>query len=158
MATKKQTETTTPTKKKMGRPRKEIAQDQFEKLCGLMCTKAEIAGWFKCSEDTIENWCKRTYGSTFSAAFKEHSADGKISLRRYQFELAKKSAAMAIFLGKNYLGQRDVVEQNSNVNVLSQASDILSGVNTVIGNEADGTSGTPQPLPDDQGTSDTSGG
>jgi hypothetical protein len=30
-----------------------------------------------------------------------------MSLRRYQFKLAQKSAAMAIFLGKNYLGQKD---------------------------------------------------
>jgi len=35
----------------------------------------------------------------------------KIQLRRNQFELSKKSAAMAIFLGKNYLGQKDVIQQ-----------------------------------------------
>ena len=32
---------------------------------------------------------------------------GFISLRRKQFELAEKSPAMAIFLGKQYLGQTD---------------------------------------------------
>ena len=32
---------------------------------------------------------------------------GKVSLRRLQFELAKRNAAMAIFLGKNLLGQSD---------------------------------------------------
>ena len=31
----------------------------------------------------------------------------KIQLRRNQLELSKKSAAMAIFLGKNYLDQKD---------------------------------------------------
>ena len=31
----------------------------------------------------------------------------KIKLRKNQIELSKKSAAMAIFLGKNYLGQKD---------------------------------------------------
>ncbi len=30
-----------------------------------------------------------------------------MSLRRFQFKLAQRSAAMAIFLGKNYLGQSD---------------------------------------------------
>ena len=34
-----------------------------------------------------------------------------MSLRRNQFKLAEKSAAMAIFLGKNYLGQTDRFEQ-----------------------------------------------
>lgn len=96
---------------KMGRPRKEINKDEFEKLCGIMCTKEEIANIFDCSEDTIERWCKRTYNSTFAVAFKKYSADGKASLRRTQFKLAEKSATMAIFLGKNYLGQKDAYEQ-----------------------------------------------
>lgn len=33
-------------------------------------------------------------------------------MRRYQFELAKKNANMAIWLGKQYLGQRDNPEYN----------------------------------------------
>ena len=34
-----------------------------------------------------------------------------MSLRRYQFQLAQKNTAMAIWLGKQYLGQRDIVHQ-----------------------------------------------
>ena len=93
-----------------GRPRKEIDQIHFEKLCSIMCTKDEIAGFFDCSPDTIENYCKKTYRKTFSAVYKDKSAQGKISLRRTQFKLAEKSPAMAIFLGKQYLGQTDKVE------------------------------------------------
>jgi len=96
----------------MGRPRKEIDSDQFEKLCGLQCTLAEIAGWFGCSEDTIERWCKRTYTAGFADAFKRFSQSGKISLRRFQFKIAEKNAAMAIFLGKQYLGQKDDPDVN----------------------------------------------
>lgn len=92
---------------KMGRPQKEIDQTMFEKLCGLQCTQEEIAGMFDCSVDTIERWCKRTYSETFAETYKKHSANGKTSLRRAQFKLAEKSAAMAIWLGKQYLGQRD---------------------------------------------------
>lgn len=95
-----------------GRPRKEIDPIQFEKLCGLQCTLAEIAGWFQCSEDTIERWCKRQYAATFADAFKRYSQSGKISLRRYQFKIAEKNAAMAIFLGKQYLGQKDEPDIN----------------------------------------------
>lgn len=90
-----------------GRPRIEIDKEQFEKLCGLQCPKDEIAGWFDCSEDTIERWCKREYNTNFAEVFKEKRGKGKISLRRYQFELAKKNASMAIFLGKQILGQSD---------------------------------------------------
>ena len=90
-----------------GRPQKEIDKKIFENLCGLQCTLEEIAGVFDCSADTIERWCKREYGETFAETYKKHSAKGKMSLRRIQFKLAEKSAAMAIFLGKNYLGQKD---------------------------------------------------
>lgn len=44
--------------------------------------------------------------------FKKKSAGGKMSLRRYQFELAKKNASMAIWLGKQYLGQSDNPQGN----------------------------------------------
>ena len=91
----------------MGRPRKEIDKKQFANLCAFQCTLAEIAGFFECSMDTIERWCERELGKGFAEAFKEASAVGKTSLRRSQFKLAEKSAAMAIFLGKNILGQRD---------------------------------------------------
>ena len=96
-----------------GRPKIEIDKKQFENLCGLQCTLEEIAGWFRCSEDTIQRWCLRTYvdgngkPQSFAVVYKKYSADGKMSLRRAQFQLAKKSAAMAIFLGKQYLGQKD---------------------------------------------------
>lgn len=91
----------------MARPHKEIDTDNFKKLCGMQCTLSEIAGFFDCCEDTIENWCKRALKQSFSDAYKKYSASGKISLRRAQFRLAEKDAAMAIWLGKQYLGQRD---------------------------------------------------
>lgn len=91
-----------------GRPRIEIDKEQFEKLCGLQCPKDEIADWFNCSEDTIERWCKREYDENFADVFAKKRGRGKIALRRSQWELARKSAAMAIFLGKQYLGQTEV--------------------------------------------------
>lgn len=98
-----------------GRPRKKIDQTEFEKLCGLQCTEEEIASWFDCTVDTIENWCKREYGRKFSEVFAEKRSYGKISLRRTQWKLAEKNASMAIFLGKNYLGQRDAVDMSVEV-------------------------------------------
>ena len=92
---------------KGGRPPKEFDRDLFEQLCGIMCTEDEICDIFKTTDKTLSNWCKRTYGLGFSDAHKRFSARGKLSLRRYQFKLAQKNAAMAIFLGKNYLGQKD---------------------------------------------------
>lgn len=95
---------------KAGRPKVEIDQRTFENICALQPTLEDIAFVFDCSADTIERWCKRTYNDNFAETYKRFSAKGRMSLRRYQFKLAEKSAAMAIFLGKNYLGQRDCLE------------------------------------------------
>ena len=92
---------------KMGRPRIEIDKEQFEKLCAIQCTLDEIASWFRCSVDTIDRWCQRTYGVTFAGANKMLSQLGITSLRRAQFKMAQTNASMAIWLGKQYLGQRD---------------------------------------------------
>lgn len=94
----------------MARPRKEIDRKQFENLCGLQCTKEEICAFFELTDKTLESWCKRTYDKGFSEVFREKRGLGKISLRRSQFELAKKNATMAIWLGKQYLDQRDQVQ------------------------------------------------
>ena len=91
----------------MARPRKEIDKDQFMRLCGMFCTLKEIAGWFHCSEDTVERWCQRELKCSFAEAFSMASCMGKISLRRYLFKLAEKNASVCIFLAKNYLGMTD---------------------------------------------------
>lgn len=93
-----------------GRPRKEIDKKQFEQLCALQCTLDEIAGFFDCSIDTIERWCKREYKMNFAEVFRIKRQKGKISLRRNQFKLAEKHPQMAIWLGKNYLDQVDHTE------------------------------------------------
>lgn len=97
----------------MARPRKEINKDNFEKLCAIMCTESEICGFFGVTDKTLSRWCRDTYGLSFSEAYKRYSADGRISLRRAQFKIAERNATMAIFLGKNYLGQKDVMETNA---------------------------------------------
>lgn len=101
----------------MARPRKEIGLDEFEKLCGFMCTEEEIASFFDVSVDTLQRWCKRTYGEGFAGIYKNKSAYAKCTLRRYQMQLAEKNPAMAIFLGKQWLGQKDVNTTDATVNI-----------------------------------------
>ena len=93
----------------MGRPRKQDSIDQkmFEKLCGIQCTRQEISDWFYVSHDTLERWCKKTYKQTFQECFERFRSTGKISLRRSQWQQAEKNPTMAIWLGKQYLGQKD---------------------------------------------------
>lgn len=115
-----------PTGNPTGRPRKEIDQKTFENLCKIQCTESEIAGIFECSIDTVNLWCKRTFGMTFTDTYKRFSDQGKASLRRTQFKLAEKNPSMAIFLGKNLLGQTDKVEQTiMEVEDLSSLAEML---------------------------------
>lgn len=101
---------------KMGRPKKQIDKEQFEALCEIQCTQSEICSVLKVSEKTLIAWCKDTYNDTFSNTYKTFSEDGKKSLRRMQFESARKgNVAMQIWLGKQYLGQRDRTEVTENV-------------------------------------------
>lgn len=88
-----------------------IDKATFEKLCSIMCTEEEICGYFEVSHDTLVRWCHQEYKKTFIETFKDKSAVGKISLRRNQFKMAETNPSMAIFLGKQYLGQKDVVEE-----------------------------------------------
>lgn len=116
---------------KMGRPQIEIDKQSFESLCAIQCTLAEIASFFKCSEDTIERWCRRTYKDendspmTFAEVYKTFSVGGKISLRRFQFKLAEHNTSMAIWLGKQWLGQRD----NMDMSVESHGSKDVEALN-----------------------------
>ena len=87
-----------------------IDKKQFENLCGLQCTLLEICDFFDVEDDTLNSWCKKTYGTTFSEVLKQKRGKGQISLRRMQWKLAEKNTAMAIFLGKQYLGQKDKIE------------------------------------------------
>ena len=100
---------------KIGRPKKEINQNQFEFLCGIQCTEKEIAAFFDCDISTLSAWCKRTYKATFQDVSKNKAEVGKISLRRLQFKHAEKSPSMAIFLGKQYLGQRDQIAMTTDL-------------------------------------------
>jgi AraC-like DNA-binding protein len=95
------------TKRKVGRPKKRISQKQFEELCGIQCTREEICAVLDVSEKTLNEWCRETYGKNFSLIFDEKREAGKMSLRRKQWNLAETNATMGIWLGKQYLGQRD---------------------------------------------------
>ena len=84
-----------------------IDKNQFENLCKMQCTETEIMGWFNVSKDTLIRWCKNEYGVDFATIYAQKKEGGKIALRRYQLQQAEKNPTMAIWLGKQYLNQRD---------------------------------------------------
>jgi len=81
---------------------------ELEKLCALHCTDQEIAAWCGVSVRTIER--RRRKPGPVAEAMERGRSKGKLSLRRHLWRLAAAgNVAAAIFLSKNLLGYRDVV-------------------------------------------------
>lgn len=90
-----------------------INLEQFKSLCGMLCTEKEICDFFSVSHDTLNRWCHDNFGMTFGEAWGKFTSFGKISIRRYQFKLAESNPTMAIWLGKQYLGQTDTEKEDN---------------------------------------------
>lgn len=88
---------------------KPIDQRQFESLLEIQCTAREICDVLGVSMNTLQKFCKKTYGKTFDAISPEFKSKGKASLRRQGLKLAESNPAVWIFLAKNYLGMADTV-------------------------------------------------
>lgn len=112
--------------RKVGRPKKIIDYEAVEKLATIMCTQEEIASFLDISVRTLQR------DKEFCRVFKKGIEKGKMSLRRTQFRIADNHAGMAIFLGKQYLGQRDRIAVDETkfdkLDELIQGLDDLAGV------------------------------
>ena len=87
----------------------ETLVDQLRALGRIQATVEEAASVLRVSERTLQNFF--TMHPTAKEAHEDGKREGLASLRRKQFEMAGKNAAMAIWLGKNYLNQREPVQQ-----------------------------------------------
>ena len=93
--------------KTKGRPKMKLNATGIaviEALARVQCTHDEIAACLGTTKDTL--YAKHNI-EAFSTAYKKGIEEGKMSLRRTQFKLAQESATMAIWLGKQILGQRE---------------------------------------------------
>jgi len=95
-----------------GRPPKLVPDDKtLKSITGLAligCTKKEAAAALFVSEPTFHKFMNDHPEA--AEAWEIGEGNMRASLRRKQWKLADKNAAMAIFLGKNLLGQTDKVE------------------------------------------------
>lgn len=98
---------------KRGPKPKVIDWPKFEMACQLIATLEETAGLLGVSPDTLEARVKEKYGKKFVDVLSELSGPSKVSLRRTQFKMAQTNPALAIWLGKQYLGQSEKVMANT---------------------------------------------
>lgn len=107
----------------MARPKIEINYETVEKLASIQCTQEEIANFLNVSVRTLQR------DEEFCRIYKKGIDNGKMSLRRIQFKLAEKNPTMALWLGKQYLGQKDIVENNITSNgILNELKEALDNV------------------------------
>ena len=92
-----------------GRPKKIIDYEMVEKLANIMATQEEISAVLDISVRTLQR------DKEFCRVYKKGLQGARISLRRKQFALADKNPTMAIWLGKQYLGQTDKQEITNTV-------------------------------------------
>ena len=92
----------------VGRPRKELDLKLVIELAKIQCTAEEMCGVLGMCEDTLVLRLKELGYENFSDFREQYSAQGKVSLRRFQFAAARKgNPALLIWLGRQYLGQAD---------------------------------------------------
>jgi hypothetical protein len=92
-----------------GRPKLDFDINIVKGLAKIQCTEEEIASVLGCSVDTITRRIQDN--PDFADAIKSGRSFGKMSIRRMQYGSAEKgSVAMLIWLGKQYLGQKEKVE------------------------------------------------
>lgn len=111
-----------------GRPKKQIDYTAVEKLANIQCTQEEIASFLGVSSRTLLR------DEKFKELFSKGRENGKMSLRRIQWKHAEKSATMAIWLGKQYLGQKDNIEV-ANTDELNKVKELLTKISDGANNE-----------------------
>lgn len=96
-------------KNKGGRPPKLIADDKtmatISGLARIQCTNVEAAAVLGVCRETFEQFLGREEKA--KDAWEHGKQNGLASLRRNQFKMSEANATMAIWLGKQYLGQKD---------------------------------------------------
>jgi hypothetical protein len=83
-----------------GRPKKELDREQVYKLALMHCNMTEMSDFFGVDVKTLR--------VNYSQEILKGKAEGKIRLRKKQFEVAEKgNCSMLIWLGKQVLNQSD---------------------------------------------------
>ena len=111
-------------KNPVGRPKTAIDLEELVRICRLNCTMPEIAAFLDVPLRTLED--RYTKDKEVREAIQKGRELGKLSVRRKQIQIMEDtgSATMAIWLGKQLLGQRDkhdIVTEDRSDSALDEA-------------------------------------
>ncbi len=82
--------------------------NQIRSLARMQCTQQEAAAVLGCHRHTFARFLDRYQKAR--QAWEDGGETGKASLRRYQYKMAETNPTMAIWLGKQWLDQKDKAE------------------------------------------------
>ena len=80
---------------------------QISSLSRMQCSQKEAAAVMGVHRETFAKFLDRHQRAR--DAWEDGQETGRVSLRRYQYKMAEHNPTMAIWLGKNWLGQKDLV-------------------------------------------------
>lgn len=86
--------------------RRKIRVSEIRALSELQVSEREAAATLRITLKTFQEMIR--VDSRAREAWERGRELGRVSIRRSQFELAKRHPQMAIFLGKQYLGQSEI--------------------------------------------------
>lgn len=112
----------------MGRPRKELDWELLDEYLYMQCTLEEVSERFNISPRTLRQRVKERYGASYQEYSEKKRKGGLVSLRRAQFKAALSgNVSMLIWLGKQFLGQKDKSEEERTPIVIN--ADFFSSAN-----------------------------
>mgnify|MGYP005829264579 FL=1 len=93
---------------------KPLTDKDFQKLLNMVriqCTMEECCSVLEMSDTTLNRRLKEMEYNNFEDFYKRHNDEGKMSLRRMQWQAAEKgNSTMLVWLGKQHLNQKDKTE------------------------------------------------
>ncbi len=107
-----------PKVKTAGRPEVLIDWGKVTNYIKAQCDAVGIAGILGICPDTLYNRCKSDNNMDYSAFSAQKKSEGKELLRAKQFQTAMEGdKTMLVWLGKQYLSQRDKAEIDHTVKI-----------------------------------------
>ncbi len=92
-------------------PSKPLNNEDFQRLLNMVriqCTLEECCSILGMSDTTLNRRLKERGEDNFEALYRRYNDEGRMSLRRMQWQAAENgNASLLIWLGKQYLNQRD---------------------------------------------------
>lgn len=126
----------------MGRPKKDLTEKEWasvDYMITIHCTGEEIAGVLGMDYDTLNRNAKEQKGMPISEYIKQGTSKGNMSLRRMQWKSAENgSATMQIWLGKQWLGQKENI--SSDIRVTTIDSEVTNAIEEILNKYDEGTS------------------